>query len=211
MLSRISSVARPPSAFVWAESAWSTYLVGRLGEYAFLDQKILGRDSSVVYVSYAGEIVHGQYSRITHDGRGRSGDVPQGIKSFGYHSLDANIDTFPRDLTTTATTEESGVTMGARHRRHTLEAVQYHEAALGTRTRLPGSETRISPAFEVGIIKGVTPTKEQQSEVPPGPGVFLEDDSHLPKWLGMIKPGLCTLDKSRDVQIPASDVDRQPS
>lgn len=143
------------------------------------------RDSSVIYVSYAGEIVHGKSSRVRHDGRGCFRDIPQGIKSIRYHSLSANINTFPRDLAITATTEESGVIMGIRHRKYTLEAVQYHPESImsesgdkllanflalrgGTWDENPSSRVQDPnlPPFEVEIIKGVAPTKEQQRKVP---------------------------------------------
>ena len=140
---------------------------------------------TAIHVSYAGEIVHGKASRVRHDGRGCFKDLPQGIKSIRYHSLSANIDTFPRDLAITATTEESGVIMGVRHRKYTLEAVQYHPESIlsedgdkllanflalrgGTWDENPSSRVQDPnlPPFEVEVIKGITPTKEQQKKVP---------------------------------------------
>ncbi|TFY59081.1 hypothetical protein EVG20_g7921, partial [Dentipellis fragilis] len=85
-------------------------------------------------ISYAGEIMHGKCSRIRHDGRGCFKDVPQGFKSTRYHSLSANIKTLPDELAITATTEESGVIMGVRHRKYTLEAVQYHPESVFSET-----------------------------------------------------------------------------
>jgi anthranilate synthase / indole-3-glycerol phosphate synthase / phosphoribosylanthranilate isomerase len=75
---------------------------------------------------YAGEIMHGKVSRVRHDGRGCFKDLPQGVKSIRYHSLSANIDTLPEELAITAVTEENGIIMGVRHRKYTIEAVQYH-------------------------------------------------------------------------------------
>ena len=145
----------------------------------------LSPDSPATLLSYAGEIVHGKASRVRHDGRGCFKDLPQGIKSIRYHSLSANINTFPRDLAITATTEESGVIMGIRHRKFTLEAVQYHPESIlsedgdkllanflalrgGTWDENPSSRVQDPnlPPFEVEIIKGITPTQEQQKKVP---------------------------------------------
>lgn len=80
--------------------------------------------------SYAGEIMHGKVSGIRHDGRGCFRDIPQGIKSTRYHSLSANTSTLPPDLAITAITSDSGVIMGVRHRKYTLEAVQYHPESI---------------------------------------------------------------------------------
>jgi len=129
--------------------------------------------------------MHGKVSRVRHDGRGCFKDIPQGIKSIRYHSLSANVKTFPRDLAITATTEESGVIMGVRHRKYTLEAVQYHPESIlseggdkllanflalrgGTWDENPSFRVQDPnlPPFEVEIIKGVAPTKEQQKKVP---------------------------------------------
>ena len=129
--------------------------------------------------------MHGKVSRMRHDGRGCFKDIPQGIKSIRYHSLGANVKTFPPDLSITATTEESGVIMGVRHRKFTLEAVQYHPESIlsecgdklfanflglkgGTWDGNPSFRVHDPnlPPFEVEIIKGVAPTKEQQRKVP---------------------------------------------
>jgi anthranilate synthase/indole-3-glycerol phosphate synthase/phosphoribosylanthranilate isomerase len=122
---------------------------------------------------------------VRHDGRGCFKDIPQGVKSIRYHSLSANLDTFPRDLAVTATTEESGVIMGVRHRKYTLEAIQYHPESIlsengdkllanflalrgGTWEENPSFRVQDPdlPPFEVEIIKGIAPTKEQQRKVP---------------------------------------------
>lgn len=80
--------------------------------------------------SYAGETMHGKVSAIRHDGRGCFKDIPQGIKSTRYHSLSASSSTLPAELAITAITQESGVIMGVRHRKYTLEAVQYHPESI---------------------------------------------------------------------------------
>ncbi|KAI9465689.1 N-anthranilate isomerase [Lactarius psammicola] len=81
-------------------------------------------------ISYAGEIMHGKLSRIRHDSRGCFRGLPQGFESTRYHSLSANVKTLPTDLAITASSQDSGVIMGVRHRRYTLEAVQYHPESI---------------------------------------------------------------------------------
>ncbi|KAI0249235.1 N-anthranilate isomerase [Lactifluus subvellereus] len=81
-------------------------------------------------ISYAGEIMHGKSSQIRHDGRGCFRGLPQGFKSTRYHSLSANVKSLPADLAITASSQESGVIMGVRHRKYTLEAVQYHPESI---------------------------------------------------------------------------------
>lgn len=77
-------------------------------------------------IGHAGEIVHGKTSKVKHDAQGCFHDIPQLVPSTRYHSLALKLLTLPACLTVTATTEESGVVMGVRHRQHTIEAVQYH-------------------------------------------------------------------------------------
>ncbi|KAG9125981.1 bifunctional tryptophan synthase trp1 [Ceratobasidium sp. 392] len=81
-------------------------------------------------IEYAGEIMHGKTSPIRHDNRGCFRDLPQGIQSTRYHSLSAHRTTLPSCLAITATTAESGVIMGVRHRELALEAVQYHPESI---------------------------------------------------------------------------------
>lgn len=91
---------------------------------------ITGTNADFHLSSYAGEIMHGKVSAIHHDGRGCFKDIPQGIKSTRYHSLSAGVSSLPAELAITAVTEESGVIMGVRHRKYTLEAVQYHPESI---------------------------------------------------------------------------------
>lgn len=74
--------------------------------------------------------MHGKVSRIRHDDRGCFRGIPQGIKSIRYHSLSAAHTTLPPELAITSATEESGVIMGVRHRKYTVEAVQYHPESI---------------------------------------------------------------------------------
>ncbi|WVQ77871.1 multifunctional tryptophan biosynthesis protein [Cryptococcus sp. DSM 104548] len=77
-------------------------------------------------IGYAGEIMHGKSSFVTHDSIGCFHDLPQDLSSIRYHSLAASISTIPQCLQVTSTSKESGVIMGVRHRVYTVEAVQYH-------------------------------------------------------------------------------------
>ena len=74
--------------------------------------------------------MHGKLSRIRHDARGCFRGLPQGFESTRYHSLSANVGTLPADLAITASSQDSGVIMGIRHRLYTLEAVQYHPESI---------------------------------------------------------------------------------
>lgn len=82
-------------------------------------------------VEFAGEIVHGKTSPITHDNKGFFKNVPQGILVTRYHSLAGTKDTLPDVLEVTARTE-SGVIMGVRHKKFTVEGVQFHPESILT-------------------------------------------------------------------------------
>lgn len=101
--------------------------MGKSGVYFF---SVLSYDEVYTEFRYAGEIMHGKVSRIRHDDRGCFRGVPQGIQSIRYHSLSAAHSTLPPELAITAATEESGVIMGVRHRKYTVEAVQYHPESI---------------------------------------------------------------------------------
>ena len=74
--------------------------------------------------------MHGKTSRVKHDNRGCFRGLPQGLSSIRYHSLSATHATLPAELAITSATEESGVIMGVRHRKYTVEAVQYHPESI---------------------------------------------------------------------------------
>ncbi|KAJ3201113.1 bifunctional tryptophan synthase trp1 [Entophlyctis luteolus] len=88
-------------------------------------------------VKYAGEIVHGKTSPVSHDGKGLYKGVSQGIEVTRYHSLSGDINhagdkyTLPDCLEITITTQ-SGVVMGVRHRKFTIEGVQYHPESIAS-------------------------------------------------------------------------------
>lgn len=84
-------------------------------------------------VSYAGEIVHGKTTTITHDGKGMFKDVPQHVAVTRYHSLAGTLKSLPDCLEITANTETSpDVIMGVRHKKYTIEGVQFHPESILT-------------------------------------------------------------------------------
>ncbi|KXN72120.1 anthranilate synthase component 2 [Conidiobolus coronatus NRRL 28638] len=80
-------------------------------------------------VEFAGEIVHGETSDITHDGKGLYSGVPQQIATTRYHSLAGNPSTIPKDLVITSKTD-SGTIQGIRHREYCMEGVQFHPESI---------------------------------------------------------------------------------
>lgn len=81
-------------------------------------------------VEFAGEIVHGKTSEIAHDGKGLYAGLPaHGVVGTRYHSLAAQLPSLPKELVVTSKTA-SGVVMGIRHTRYTVEAVQYHPESI---------------------------------------------------------------------------------
>ena len=82
-------------------------------------------------VVHAPRIVHGKSSPVFHDGRGVFQDVPSPFQAARYHSLVVDPATLPAELERTAWTAE-GEIMGARHRRHPIEGVQFHPESILT-------------------------------------------------------------------------------
>ncbi|CAI4034568.1 hypothetical protein SMKI_11G0130 [Saccharomyces mikatae IFO 1815] len=82
-------------------------------------------------VAYAGEIVHGKTSPISHDNCGIFKNVPQGIAVTRYHSLAGTEQSLPSCLKVTASTE-NGIIMGVRHKKYTVEGVQFHPESILT-------------------------------------------------------------------------------
>ncbi|QPG74034.1 anthranilate synthase / indole-3-glycerol phosphate synthase [Brettanomyces nanus] len=82
-------------------------------------------------VEYAGEIVHGKTSVITHDGKGVFENIPQGVAVTRYHSLAGSPSSLPDCLEVTAKTN-NGVIMGVRHKKFVIEGVQFHPESILT-------------------------------------------------------------------------------
>lgn len=82
-------------------------------------------------VEFAGEIVHGKTSTITHDNKGMFKNVPQGVAVTRYHSLAGTKDSLPPCLQVTAKTDNN-IIMGVRHTEYTIEGVQFHPESILT-------------------------------------------------------------------------------
>ena len=82
-------------------------------------------------IESAGEIKHGKTSVIAHDGKSVFAGLPDPFTAVRYHSLAGKEESLPADLEITARAE-SGVVMAVRHRRHTVEGVQFHPESIAT-------------------------------------------------------------------------------
>ena len=82
-------------------------------------------------IESAGEIKHGKTSVIAHDGKSVFAGLPDPFTAVRYHSLAGKEESLPADLEVTARAE-SGVVMAVRHRRHTVEGVQFHPESIAT-------------------------------------------------------------------------------
>jgi len=79
----------------------------------------------------APRLMHGKTSVVKHDGQTLFAGLPQPAEVGRYHSLIAEPTTMPADLEVTALTPE-GEIMGVRHRRFTIEGVQFHPESVLT-------------------------------------------------------------------------------
>jgi anthranilate synthase/aminodeoxychorismate synthase-like glutamine amidotransferase len=79
----------------------------------------------------AGRLMHGKTSTIKHDGRTIFEGMPQPMEVGRYHSLIAEPVSVPADLEVSAITAE-GEIMGVRHRKFTIEGVQFHPESVLT-------------------------------------------------------------------------------
>ena len=79
----------------------------------------------------APKLFHGKTSEVKHDGKGIFRKLPNPFTATRYHSLIVERKSLPRDLVITAETSD-GVIMGLRHRRFTVEGVQFHPESVLT-------------------------------------------------------------------------------
>lgn len=82
-------------------------------------------------VGRAPELLHGKTSLVAHEGRGVFAGLPSPFTATRYHSLAAERESLPEELTVTARTE-SGVIMGIRHQQLPVEGVQFHPESVLT-------------------------------------------------------------------------------
>ncbi|KAK3692415.1 indole-3-glycerol phosphate synthase-domain-containing protein [Podospora appendiculata] len=85
-------------------------------------------------VSFAGEILHGKTSPLSHDAKGVYAGLTQGLPVTRYHSLAGTHVTLPETLEVTSwiANEDGskGVIMGVRHKEYTIEGVQFHPESI---------------------------------------------------------------------------------
>ena len=79
----------------------------------------------------APRLMHGKTSPVEHDGRGVFVSIPNPCEVGRYHSLIAERESLPVELTVTARTAE-GEIMGLRHTQLNIEGVQFHPESVLT-------------------------------------------------------------------------------
>jgi para-aminobenzoate synthetase component 2 len=79
----------------------------------------------------APKLFHGKTSEVKHDGRGIFQKLPNPFIATRYHSLIVERKSLPKDLLVTAETAD-GIIMGLRHRKYTVEGVQFHPESVLT-------------------------------------------------------------------------------
>jgi para-aminobenzoate synthetase component II len=79
----------------------------------------------------APKLFHGKTSEIEHDQKGIFRDLPNPFVATRYHSLIVERKSLPKDLVVTAETHD-GIIMGVRHRRYSIEGVQFHPESVLT-------------------------------------------------------------------------------
>lgn len=86
-------------------------------------------------VVQARRLMHGKSSRITHEGSGLYGGLPNPFEAIRYHSLALEYRSLPETLEVTSRADD-GEIMGVRHREYNVEGVQFHPESFGS----PGGE-----------------------------------------------------------------------
>jgi anthranilate synthase/indole-3-glycerol phosphate synthase/phosphoribosylanthranilate isomerase len=85
-------------------------------------------------VSFAGEILHGKTSPLSHDSKGVYAGLAQGLPVTRYHSLAGTHVTLPEclEVSSWVANEDGskGVIMGVRHKEYTIEGVQFHPESI---------------------------------------------------------------------------------
>jgi anthranilate synthase component II len=166
-----AAIVLSPGPCTPAEAGCSLDLVCRAAGSIPLLGVCLGHQT--IGAALGGEVVraeqpmHGQSSRIHHNGRGLFAGLPNPLTVGRYHSLVIADETLPDDLEVTARTDD-GVIMAIAHRRWPVYGVQFHpESVLTVRgyellanfLRLAGIETAAN-----------TPsTDEERPPLPPPP------------------------------------------
>ncbi|MFM7819750.1 MAG: anthranilate synthase component II [Actinomycetota bacterium] len=80
----------------------------------------------------APELRHGKTSEVSHDKNGVFKNIENLMVATRYHSLVIDSKSIPDQLAVTATTSD-GVVMGVRHKKFSVEGVQFHPESVLTR------------------------------------------------------------------------------
>lgn len=80
----------------------------------------------------APELRHGKTSEVSHDKNGVFRNIENPMVATRYHSLVIDSKSIPDQLAVTATTSD-GVVMGVRHKKFSVEGVQFHPESVLTR------------------------------------------------------------------------------
>ncbi len=83
-------------------------------------------------VSRAKNLMHGKTSEIKHDGRTIYKGVKNPLVATRYHSLAIEKNSLPDELEISARSMDDGIIMGVRHRKYTIEGVQFHPESILT-------------------------------------------------------------------------------
>ncbi len=83
-------------------------------------------------ITRAPTLVHGEASRIDHDGAGLLAGMSSGFMAARYHSLCIDPATLPEELVATAHSRGDDVLMGVRHVGLPMEGVQFHPESVLT-------------------------------------------------------------------------------
>ncbi|RSL42502.1 Multifunctional tryptophan biosynthesis protein [Fusarium sp. AF-6] len=125
-------------------------------------------------VSSAGEWLHGKTSPLTHDAKGVFAGLNQGVPVTRYHSLAGTHVTLPDELEVTSWVAKPdgspGVIQGVRHKKYTIEGVQFHPESILTEggramitnfLRMQGGTWEENAEFQKSAA-----AKEKESEAP---------------------------------------------
>ena len=82
-------------------------------------------------IENAGEIRHGKTSMIHHDGKGVYRNIDNPFEAVRYHSLSVKKSQIPKDFTISSWTD-NGIIMGIRHKKLSVEGVQFHPESILT-------------------------------------------------------------------------------
>jgi anthranilate synthase/aminodeoxychorismate synthase-like glutamine amidotransferase len=78
----------------------------------------------------SGHLMHGKTSEIQSDGKGVYEGLPSPFTATRYHSLVAQQNSLPPELSVVAESLDDGFVMGVRHCRYPIEGVQFHPESI---------------------------------------------------------------------------------